>query len=183
MEFRHIFTKPEHCNLWAVQYPEDEADIFKQLFDKWSDTEYLLDFMVNNQPNLNFWKLTVDEAVDKAYEEAEHFSDELWAIETGYPGYENISLQDIFIPLHNNVYSMVTRNERQRKGRPNKEKPMLRLYAIELEEGCMVITGGAIKLIEKMEGEVFEREFIRLKRVQEYLKEQGISTRDGLLNN
>ena len=57
---------------------------------------------------------------------------------------------------------------------------MIRIYAIELEDGTYVITGGAIKISEKMDRAHFEPEIKNIKRVQEFLKEQGITTKEGL---
>lgn len=181
MDFLPIFTKAEKCNLWSTQYPEDEKDIFKSIFDDWNNTAYLIDIFTENKDKLEFWEISIDEAIDKVLDEAQHFNDELWAIETGYEGYEHLTMKDVFYPLHDNVYSLNWKNEAHRKGKPDEskfKKPMLRIYAIELEDGCMVITGGAIKLDREMD----DNEKEKLSIVQKYLQEQKIISREGLIN-
>lgn len=105
------------------------------------------------------------------------------AIETKLPGYENMSLHDVFEKLHDNIYSIKFDSETHMKAKLNLNKPFLRLYAILLEDGTYVITGGAIKLTKKMAGNEFDSEFINLKRVQEYFKRTGIINRQGLIEN
>jgi len=58
---------------------------------------------------------------------------------------------------------------------------MLRVYAIELDEGCFVITGGAIKLTPQMTTNELINEKNRIEQVQEYLKLSGISDKAGLI--
>lgn len=181
MEFLPIFTKAEDCNLWSAHYPEDEKDVFKILFDKWADTSFLFEFFTNNEERLAFWGISVDDAIERVLDEAQHFNDELWAIETGHKGYEQLTMKDVFFPLHDNIYSLNWENEAHRKGKPDEskfKKPMLRIYAIELEDGCMVVTGGAIKLEKEMDD--VEKE--KLTKVQKYLEEQKINSRQGLID-
>ncbi|MGN6436024.1 MAG: hypothetical protein ACTHMM_05805 [Agriterribacter sp.] len=69
---------------------------------------------------------------------------------------------------------------RQRKGKPDFSIPMLRLYALKLDDGSIVVTGGAIKLTKIMEGTMFEVEKRNLKLVQQFLQSEGIFTSEGL---
>lgn len=57
---------------------------------------------------------------------------------------------------------------------------MLRLYAIKIDDGSIVITGGAIKLTKMMEGPMFDKEIQNLKIVQQYLESEGVSFSEGL---
>lgn len=189
MEFRSIFRAEEKANLYAVCYPEDNIgnesqDIFSLIFDMFNNTEYLLEFLVKNAAQLQdpFWDgITEDQALDKIRQESSHFDYELYCIENKKPGYEHKSLQDVFKPLHHNITSIRFDKEQQRKGKPDFSKPMIRLYGLELEDGTIVITGGAIKLTKKMEGKFFDKQKANLIRVQEYLKQEGITTKEGLL--
>lgn len=190
MEFSPIFTREDNCNLWAVCYPEYQVDgvnrdIFTILFDeKWSDVEYIREFVKTNLEDLltPFWAgLSITDAINKIEDERLDLANELYLIETKQPGYENISLSDIFEKLHDCIYSLNTSNESHRKGKPNFEKPILRIYAIELEDGTYVITGGAIKLKDKMIGQNFDKELANLKRVQDFLKINGIINKQGLI--
>lgn len=185
MEFCSIFTDEEKANLWAVCYPEHEKDgvemdIFSMLFDLWNDTEYLKVFFNDNSDLKNpFWNyLSPDKALDKVLDEAYFFEEELNNIENSKDANKN--LKNIFKPLHENVYSINFDNEQHRKGKPDFTNPIIRLYAIELSDGTLIITGGALKLTETMEGEEFENEFKNLKRVQEYLEQEGIDSKEGL---
>jgi hypothetical protein len=50
--------------------------------------------------------------------------------------------------------------------------PFLRLYAIRLADGSFVVTGGSIKLTEKMNGRKhLEAELVKMEQVKRYLKE------------
>jgi hypothetical protein len=186
MEFFSIFA--ENGLLYSTCYPENKeggqpVDILSILFDRWSDTEYLVKYFTANQKDFNdpFWKgITIDQAVDQVLKEREQFEHLLWAIETKQPGYEHKSFKDVFKPLHKNIYSLNFSNENDRKARPESKNSMLRIYATELEDGSYVISGGVIKITEKMIGDQFDNEMKNLDRVKAFLKTQGISTKEGL---
>jgi hypothetical protein len=126
--------------------------------------------------------LTIDDAVDKILDEAQDFEAELKAIETKKPGYENVPLNEIFKNLHKDEFLLRASNWMEKKAKPNFYNPMLRFYAIEFD-GCFIITGGAIKLIEKMEGIYFENEVRKLKQLQEYLRIEQIVSKEGLFED
>jgi hypothetical protein len=186
MEFFSIFE--ENGWLYSACYPEHQVDgesldIFGMLFDRWTDSQFLLEFFKANASDLAnpFWRgMTIDQAVKQVLKESERFEDLLWSIETKQPGFEGITFRDVFKHLHENIYSLSWDEEQFRKARPDMRDSMLRLYAIELEDGSFVITGGAIKLTEKMIGEQYNEEFKNLHRVKEYLTSQGIVDKLGL---
>ena len=188
MEFQSIFTIENRANLWAVCYPEDcsakeKIDIFSKKFKLWANTEYIQNYLKDNEKKIldPFWEgISPDEALDQIMDERLHFENELNSIENNVPGYEDITLKDIFKPLHTNIYSLNWNKEQHRKGKPNFSKPMIRLYAIELSDGTIVITGGAIKLTKKMIGDEFDIEMKNLERVQIYLEQEGINSKEGL---
>ncbi|HVU94845.1 MAG TPA: hypothetical protein VHE34_06450 [Puia sp.] len=186
MDFFAIFV--EYGSLYSVCYPEDKisgrpVDIFQVLFDKWADPQYLLEFFKANAADLAnpFWKgITIDQAIKQVLREREWFEDQLYAIETKQPGYEGMSFRDLFKPLHNNIYSLDWSGEQFRKARPEMVDSMLRVYAIELEDGSFVITGGVIKLTRTMSGATFDKEIANLKRVKAFLESEGIFSKEGL---
>ncbi|MDE3211771.1 MAG: hypothetical protein KGM98_00945 [Bacteroidota bacterium] len=187
MEFVSIFTAEEEANLWPVCYPEHVVegvarDIFSLQFDLWSNTDYLRAFFMNNRDlKTPFWSyLSLDQAIDKVLDEREQFEAELFNIENKVPGYKGRDLKTIFKPLHKNIYSIHFENEFHRKAKPNFFDPIIRIYAVELSDGTMIITGGVLKLTEKMVGDQFDAEFKNLKSVQEYLKREGIDSKAGL---
>src|ERR1700730_19128174 len=114
MKFRRIFTKSKDCKLWSVRYPEYEAkgnrdDIFRKLFDQWSDTEYLFDFFTQHKEDLTdpfLHGISIDEGIDQVLEEREQFEFELWAIQMNRPEFKQRNLDEIFKKLHRNIYSL-----------------------------------------------------------------------------
>ena len=188
MKIRRIFGNRKDGRLWAVCYPGDvkgekNIDIFQKLITLWNDTQYLTHFFLghNNELSTSFWGyMSIDNAVDKVLDEIGDLENELYSIENKLQGFENIALSDIFKPLHTNIYSLNFSNERFRKAKPNFNKPMLRIYAIELEDQSLVITSGAIKLLKDMKGDIFEDEKYKLNKVRDFLKSEGISDAEGL---
>lgn len=193
MKILPTFTKQSRttlCNLWAACYEEDcdpngkPKDIFTKVFELWSDRIYLLNFFKRHEADLAspFWNgISILEAVDQVLDEGLDFENELKNIELQMPGYENFILQDIFHQLHKYEFSLKPQFCRFRKGKPNYPDAMLRLYAIELEEGCMVVSGGAIKLTERMNRPHLEKENKRLIQVQDFLNNEGIYSKEGLI--
>lgn len=188
MNIFSIFDPP-NSSLWAVCYPEDnpaeggDYDVFSKLYDQWNNTEYLHDFFEQHKKALEdpFWEgMSREDAIKQVEQEAAALEDKLYCIDQQLPACAGETLNSIFIPLHSNIFSINFANEQHRKGRLRKRASMLRIYAVELEDGTLVITGGGIKLTEKMEGEL-EDEKKQLTRVQKYLKEQGITDKNGLL--
>jgi hypothetical protein len=193
MEFRRIFTKAQDCSFWAACYAEDAADgkqvdIFKKKFELWEDTQYLRNFFRQNLQHLAdpYWAgISVSSAIDQVLDEVYDFQLELYKTDMQKPGYEHLTIKDIFKPLHNNEYALHDDKIRQRKARTDptlyKGKSMLRIYAIELTD-CLVVTGGAIKITEKMLGEYFRIERARLDQVQEFLDKHKLTCKQDLLN-
>jgi len=187
MKFRRIFGNKSDCTLWAVCYREDKirfgwVDIFRILFNKWNDTGELLKFFRENEGDLRnpFWNgISIDEAIDKVQDEAIDFEQELKFIETKQPQCTDVELRDIFQNLHEKEFILVPGNEKHRKGKPNSSPPMLRIYALELDDGSYVVTGGGIKLTNQM-NDALSKEINNLKRVQQFLKEEGIFNKEGL---
>lgn len=87
----------------------------------------------------------------------------------------NANLDDLFRPLENTRMSEVLLGREKAKGRNQTHASWLRLYAIRLESGRYIITGGAIKLTATMqEREHTLEELKKLNSVREYLISLGI---------
>lgn len=189
MKFVPIFVSENDCKLWSVCYPEHQVngkdrDVFNILFEQWSSRHYLKTFLTNHESDLEdpFWYGTgKTDLIDQIEIEREDFITELYAIETKQSGYENMSLRSIFKKLHTNIYSLNFKGDSYRKGKPFISRPILRIYAIELEDETFVVTGGALKLTRTMAGLIFKREFARLDRVKEFLDRNGIMNHQGLI--
>ena len=191
MKFMPIFTEPEYCDLWSTCYPEHEIneeikDIYSILMDdKWSDDQYLLEFIKQNEEclNDNYWTgVDMFEIINNIKIEMASFDEELYLADQNKQMNNSRSLDKIFLKLHQNIYSLNTFNETYRKARPNLSRSIIRLYGIELSDKTIIITGGTLKLKQKMIGENFDKELKNLKRVQTYLNKQGIIDRTGLID-
>jgi hypothetical protein len=191
MKFMPIFTEPEYCDLWSTCYPEHEIneeikDIYSILMDdKWSDDKYLLEFIKQNEEclNDNYWTgVEMFEIINNIKIEMASFDEELYLADQNKQMNNSRSLDKIFLKLHQNIYSLNTFNETYRKARPNLSRSIIRLYGIELSDKTIIITGGTLKLKQKMIGENFDIELKNLKRVQTYLNKQGIIDRAGLID-
>lgn len=193
MQFIPIFGSQEKSELWSVCYPEDQIDnnlkdIYSILMDDlWSDIQYLLRFIKNEVKSegydASFWNgISTQELIDKILDEIDDFDTELFNADSLSVDTHNRRLDNIFIQLHQNIYSLNSLYDSHRKARPNINKSIIRLYGIELSDKTIVITGGTLKLKLKMIGDHFDKEMKNLKRVQAFLNSQGIIDRNGLID-
>ncbi len=82
-------------------------------------------------------------------------------------------IKQLFQPLDNLEYN--DKVYQKKKAKPESKLPFLRLYAIRLADDSYIVTGGAIKLTDKMNGRKhLEKELAKLEQVKRYLKENGI---------
>jgi hypothetical protein len=190
MKFIPIFADEKLSRLWSVCFPEDCLDgelydIFSILMDDcWSDTSYISEFVLQNQNHLRdpFWAgFTIDKIIDKILDERDFLDNELAAVVAGAPNPGDRTLKDIFRKLHDNIYSLRFDDDDLRKAKANVRYPIIRIYAIELEDETFVVTGGTLKLTKTMEGENFDNELKKLERVKKFLKDNNIIDRLGLI--
>ena len=89
-------------------------------------------------------------------------------------------LDKIFRPLENSRFAdMLLGKEKARLKERNRHASWLRIYAIKLEPGIYVITGGAIKLTRTMqEREHTLLELEKMEQVRRFLLEQNIIDKD-----
>ena len=67
------------------------------------------------------------------------------------------------------------------KGYGPKKPSLLRIYAIQLEKNCYLITGGGIKYCRTMaESSELSKELSKIERVKSFLKECGIDTQEDI---
>ncbi len=191
MKIVPIFAEQEnahHCNLWSVCFPEHrvdghDIDIFSKLFDLWNDTNYLQSFFIQHADDLlnPFWKgMSINDAIDKVIDEALDFIEELESVENQKPGYEGKTVKEIFHSLHKEEFILKGKDENFKKAKPNFTSPMLRLYGFQLEDGTIVITGGAIKLTDQMQGDHLKKEIAQIQRVKDFLSAEFIYNKEGL---
>ena len=153
--------------LWAVHYADEQLNELDKVFTQWNDAGWLLNFFRENFSDLvSYFKITrLDEAVYDTMED----SDELECLIMDINPEAN--LDELFRPLENTRASemMLGREKARLKDRP-KHASWLRIYAIKLNPGIYVVTGGAIKLTRTMEErEHTLKELMKLEKVRQYL--------------
>jgi hypothetical protein len=146
-------------SLYAVQFEGDDEDIFAKTFNLWNDIEYLEEFFENNQKHLNqsiFGYPNVEIAVSKTLEEAHQFESTILKAAKTKRQLGNI----VFHKL--SKYDNSTQHTKS-KAYGSKSKSWLRIYALCLSDNIFIVTGGAIKLTLKMQGNpILEKELRRL---------------------
>lgn len=161
MEIIAIFAQ----NLFAVKYEGEESDELARLMDLWTDIEYLELFFEENKDDLQFFSLSVENAIRETQRQAQEMEED---IRQG-----NFSFQ----PLNDLEYKQVTLSMQKSKRR------WLRLYAIKLDSDCYLITGGAIKLHHKMQDRPHtEQELTKLTICSDFLKNNGIFSNDSFID-
>ena len=158
----------ENGRLWAVRYDKDHVNALERVLSQWSDAEWLTDFFMQNIDDLiSYFKITNIE--DAIYQTMEDRDDMACVIMDISP---DANLDRFFRPLDNNRTSeMILGKE---NGRPNRQS-WLRLYAIKLNVGIYIITGGAIKLTRTMqEREHTLIELERMEKVRNFLLNEHV---------
>ncbi len=166
----------EDGRLWAVKYDEDNDNILQILFDQWEDPVWLRDFFVKNISDLSsYFKITdVNQAIFDTLEDRERLQCLILDISP------DADLDLIFRPLNNNrTHEMLLGKEKARPKRSFKHSSWLRIYAIKLEPGIYIVTGGAIKLTATMqEREHTLQELIKMENVRNHLLFENIVDAD-----
>lgn len=169
----------DNDSLFAVIYDGDENNILYQLFENWNDVEFLRKYFLINISNLSYYGIpTVDKAIQRTINDSDYF--------------ENILLDVNSSTDLDSIFEAIGEIERAQcilvkcKAKRKKEIPYqswLRVYAVKIDTGCYIITGGAIKLTRTMQ----EDELFKLEKCKNYLKSNGVfdktSFTDFLNNN
>ncbi|PCH66967.1 MAG: hypothetical protein COC06_11970 [Bacteroidales bacterium] len=161
MEIIHIFEE----NLYSIRYSGECKDELERLFDLWEDNEYLFEFFEANQADLVYYKLSIEQAVGETRKEAGKLRDALFEAL-----YENpIQIETLFRNLDNRVVHTFLLSEQKTRRR------WLRLYAIRIHENMYLITGGAIKLTQKMgERPHTKQELSKLEKCKTFLEQNNV---------
>ena len=178
MEFVRAIQGYDH--LWAVKYPENDADELTLLFRRWNNINYLLDFFLSNMEDLKaFFKINrIREAIRDSLEDAEV----LQKLILEFPYTEN--LDGLFHPLSlsDNRVTELSREKARNWEREN-HTSWLRVYAIRVEKDVFIITGGAIKLTHYMKDrEHTQLELEKLNKCRDFLKANGVFDQDSLID-
>ncbi len=162
--------------LWAVRYEGDSDNVLFQSFSKWNDVEWLREFFTENKSDLeSYFKITdLNVAIADTIEDADKLQCLILDLNP------DADLERLFRPLDNRqtVALMLDKEKARIKNRPS-HVSWLRLYAIRLEEGAFIITGGAIKLTERMPERAHTfAELAKMEKVRNFLLDENIVDRD-----
>ncbi len=147
--------------LFTFHYNNEFFNEFERLIDLWTDVSYLKKFadtekIIDPKGFINDILNDVDEIQDLI---------------------EDIVINDkqfelYFRPLSDSEYQIKKLSHQKGK---LKSKSKLRIYAIKIDTNCFVITGGAIKMSQTMQGHpITLNEITKLNLAKEYLKNNNI---------
>lgn len=146
--------------LLAFHYDEEEENEYERLMGLWTDPLYVRNFL---RERLSFDK--IDELAMDILADGKKLDSDLEALSRN----TKLKMEFAFRPLHNQEYQV--RALSKQKARKN----YLRLYALQIDSDCFVITGGAIKLTHLMEDSPLTlTELAKLEKARSFLQDNGI---------
>ena len=162
--------------LWAVRYDDDEENALFESFAQWNDVEWLRNFFTENKEDLeSYFKVTdVNEAIFDTIDDSDRLQCLILDLSP------DADLEKLFKPPDSRqTAALILAKEKARLNQKSIHPSWLRLYAIRLEKGAFIVTGGAIKLTATMaEREHTLKELIKMERVRNYLLSEGIIDKD-----
>jgi len=181
MEFVRIFEGED--NLLTVKYYGQDEDEFAKIFNEWTDIKHLDNFFSTNESDLkrpHWGGITIEQAIIETRREALKFRGHL-KIMSSKTKKERISVfARLFHPLSNYEPELSYLNKKKVYGL--RKKTWLRLYAIKVCDDMFIITGGTIKLTDRMDERPHTlNELRKLEKCRQYLKEIGAIDDDGIL--
>lgn len=166
----------ENEKLWAVRYDDCLDNVLDSILGQWNDVVWLRNFFKANLNDLtSYFKITdVNEAIYDTIEDSERLQCLIMDISP------DANLDELFRPLDNNrTLEMLLGKEKARLHNTPKHASWLRIYAIKLEPGIYVITGGTIKLTRTMqEREHTLVELARMEKVRRFMLNNYIMDKD-----
>lgn len=175
MKFADILNNQR---LWAVVYDGDSEDILSKSFQDWMNPSFLEAFFTDNRQDLeDYFQITnLDQAIFDTVTDAVSLSCLILDISP------DANLDLLFRPLENHrIREMLLSREKAKANRVSGHPSWLRIYAIKLEAGIYLVTGGAIKLTHRMnERQHTLKELERMEKVRNFLLENGVVDAEGL---
>ena len=162
--------------LWAVRYDGEDDNELYNMFDKWNDVLWLRNFFIANKTDLwlNYNVFGINEAVMDTVEDSEMLETALLDLSP------NADLDTLFRPLSNYMRESFLEKEKARISKRRKHASWLRIYAIKLNSGIFIITGGAIKLTATMQERAHTAiELVKIEQVRRFLIDNGIADETG----
>ena len=162
----------ENGTLWAVRYNTCLDNVLDTILDQWNDVVWLRSFFKQTMNDLaSYFKITdVNQAIYDTIEDSDRLQCLILDISP------DANLDEIFRPLDNGrISEMLLGKEKARLRNTPRHASWLRIYAIKLEPGIYIITGGAIKLTRTMqEREHTLVELARMEKVRNFLLDNDI---------
>lgn len=161
MYFDRIFDSV----LYAVRYKNNEDNEYDRLMELWDDAEHLFNYLTTNKHYLPKNE-TLRQLLNQIIDDHETLDDLLIKTCEG----AETSLSQFFQPLHNSEYRLTELSLQK------KRLNYLRLYAVKIDSNTFIVTGGAIKLVQRMqEHPDTELELQKLNQVRQFLRENQIT--------
>jgi len=177
MKFVCIFA----YQLYAFHHDDQENNELDKLFEDWTNVGYLEDFFEEHKNDLQngfLGNITVEQAVKRTLLNARNLARDLLRLGKNDSGESNKTLDLLFTPLDNSEFGNITLSKQKAYG--FSQDSWLRLYALKIEHGVYIITGGAIKLTPTMnERDHTAKELEKLKRCRAFLMGEGLIDNDG----
>lgn len=181
MEIVRIFDD-EDC-LLSVQYDLSEIDEFSRIFEDWTDIEFLENFFEENKHDLEspFWNnVSIEEAIQLTRNEAIKLRNYFYDLSKKTPRKRILLFADLFKPLEKHFYDADYLARKKAYGL--RIISWLRIYALKIGKDMYLITGGTIKLTEKMDDRKHTKtELQKIDYCKQYLKDEGIIDEEGMI--
>lgn len=180
MKFVRIFEP----YLYSVIYDDESLDKYSDLFDKWTDLQFVAEFVGRYENSINYGIFKISnkfEAVDAIIDEAYDFETYLLELSENAQNGLKPDFNSIFEPLDGPFKDIYEYTPMKSYG---SDKPsFLRMYAIKIDD-CFVVVDGGIKLAKKIQDSPDLKDHVisNIIKARKYLKECGIFDSDDLDN-
>lgn len=178
MELIPIFVDDDSGEgLYSIKFPHENECEYDRVMGNWSDTEFISRYLLDNVSYLAapyFKDKTIDQLINRIGKEVLEIDDllQLYSDEGFHRSGRN--LQGLFRPLDDMEYIIPVYQLTKTTALSHGFK-MTRIYAIRIGPNSYVVTGGAIKLVEKMKDHPdTRRERDKMPRVVAFLKNAQI---------
>lgn len=149
------------------------------MFSFWEDPFELYKFFTENEKDLqsDYWHyISVEVAVQRTLYEANEFKKRIKMLAEKPQAEQIYGLDSVFAPLNDMQHQIWELDKRKAK------RKWLRIYGLRAEKDVYIVTGGAIKLSEKMkEKEHTKKELKKIEMCRQFLLEQGLTDIHGIM--
>lgn len=149
--------------LYSFQFPNQKLNEYERMFKLWLNREYIQEFVFQNKNHLT--DSNIESFADDIFDDVELMK---LSIKENTKGRRN-TLDRCFVPLYNSEYKEMTLWLHKKRAK------YLRLYAIRIAVNLFIITGGAIKITQKMQQHPdTNKERIKLNNCKAFLQSKSI---------